>query len=110
MVSSQKLSRALPSNLQLTFSQIGCYYIPTFVVPDSSSFKVYENEDDAAKDLTGFLLANAIYTAVVKSHACEQSAQYDCSNLLFINIISPYSCFIQPDHHGQCFQEHQGHD
>ena len=33
------------------------------------SFKVYENEDDATKDLAEFLLTNAIYAALVESHA-----------------------------------------
>ena len=49
---------------------------------------MYENQDDADKDLAGFSLVNAsIYTAVVKGHACEQSARYDCSNLLFSILI-----------------------
>ena len=49
------------------------------------SFKVYENEDDATKDLAEFSLANAIYAALVEGHACEQSARYDCSYSFFIN-------------------------
>ncbi|KAF8909701.1 ATPase, F1 complex, gamma subunit domain-containing protein [Gymnopilus junonius] len=42
---------------------------------ESSSFSVYENEDDATKDLAEFSLANAIYAALVEGHACEQSAR-----------------------------------
>ena len=37
---------------------------------------MYENEDDATKDLAEFSLANAIYAALVEGHACEQSARY----------------------------------
>lgn len=33
-------------------------------------------EDDVTKDLAEFSLANAIYAALVESHACEQSARY----------------------------------
>ena len=65
------------------------------------SFKVYENEDDATKDLAEFSLANAIYAALVEGHACEQSARYDSSDLLFI--IFTQTLFIQPECHGQCF-------
>jgi F-type H+-transporting ATPase subunit gamma len=43
---------------------------------ESDAFKVYENEDDATKDLAEFSLANAIYAALVEGHACEQSARY----------------------------------
>ena len=32
-------------------------------------------EDDFTKDLSEFWLANAIYSALVEAHACEQSAQ-----------------------------------
>ena len=32
-------------------------------------------EDDVTKDLSEFSLANAIYAALVESHACEQSAR-----------------------------------
>ena len=39
------------------------------------SFKVYENEDDATKDLAEFSLANAIYAGLTEGHACEQSAR-----------------------------------
>jgi len=42
---------------------------------ESDAFKVYENEDDATKDLAEFSLANAIYAALVEGHACEQSAR-----------------------------------
>ncbi|TFK32254.1 ATPase, F1 complex, gamma subunit domain-containing protein [Crucibulum laeve] len=42
---------------------------------ESNAFKVYENEDDATKDLAEFSLANAIYAALVEGHACEQSAR-----------------------------------
>ena len=53
---------------------------------------MYENEDDATKDLAEFSLANAIYAALVEGHACEQSARYvDCSNSLF-NIIFFLPC------------------
>ena len=40
------------------------------------SFKVYENENNATKDLAEFSLANAIYAALVEGHACERSARY----------------------------------
>jgi len=42
---------------------------------ESNAFSVYENEDDATKDLAEFSLANAIYAALVEGHACEQSAR-----------------------------------
>ncbi|KAJ2928466.1 hypothetical protein H1R20_g8632, partial [Candolleomyces eurysporus] len=42
---------------------------------ESDSFKAYENEDDATKDLAEFSLANAIYATLVEGHACEQSAR-----------------------------------
>ncbi|CAA7263272.1 unnamed protein product [Cyclocybe aegerita] len=42
---------------------------------ESDAFKVYENEDDATKDLAEFSLANAIYAALTEGHACEQSAR-----------------------------------
>jgi F-type H+-transporting ATPase subunit gamma len=42
---------------------------------ESNSFKVYENEDDATKDLAEFSLANAIYAGLTEGHACEQSAR-----------------------------------
>ena len=38
-------------------------------------FKVYENKDDATKELAEFSLANAIYAGLTEGHACEQSAQ-----------------------------------
>ena len=44
---------------------------------------MYENDDDATKDLAEFSLANAIYAALVEGHACEQSARYDCSAFNF---------------------------
>jgi len=116
--SKAQISRALPSNIQLTFNQIG-RDIPTFAdaagvadlitqsgvkydsvvivynkflnnisyeaaavevkgeegLKESNSFKAYENEDDATKDLAEFSLANAIYAALVEGHACEQSAR-----------------------------------
>ncbi|KDR76979.1 hypothetical protein GALMADRAFT_225130 [Galerina marginata CBS 339.88] len=42
---------------------------------ESNAFSVYENEDDATKDLAEFSLANAIYAALVEGHACEQSSR-----------------------------------
>ena len=36
---------------------------------------MHEMEDDFTKDLDEFSLANAIYSALVGVHACEQSAQ-----------------------------------
>ena len=36
---------------------------------------MYENEDDATKDLAEFSLVNAIHAALVEGHACEQSAR-----------------------------------
>ena len=39
------------------------------------SFKVYENEDDATKDLAEFSLANSVYAGLAEGHACEQSAR-----------------------------------
>ncbi|KAF8961841.1 ATP synthase F1 gamma [Flammula alnicola] len=42
---------------------------------ESNAFKVYENEDDATKDLAEFSLANAIYAGLTEAHACEQSAR-----------------------------------
>ncbi|KAK7680393.1 hypothetical protein QCA50_016633 [Cerrena zonata] len=42
---------------------------------ESAGFKAYEMEDDVTKDLAEFSLANAIFAALVESHACEQSAR-----------------------------------
>ena len=42
---------------------------------ESPGFKAYEVEDDTAKDLAEFALANAIYTALVEGHAAEISAR-----------------------------------
>lgn len=42
---------------------------------ESNAFKVYENEDNATRDLAEFSLANALYAALVEGHACEQSAR-----------------------------------
>ena len=33
-------------------------------------------EDDVTKDFAEFTLANAIFAALVESHACEQSSRY----------------------------------
>ena len=33
-------------------------------------------EDDVAKDLAKFSLANAIYSALIEGHACENSAWF----------------------------------
>ena len=33
-------------------------------------------EDDVAKDLAKFSLANAIYSALIEGHACEISARF----------------------------------
>ena len=55
--------------------------------PFLDSFKVYENEDDATKDLAEFSLANAIYAALVESHACEQSARYVYSLFIFSSLL-----------------------
>ncbi|KAI6145161.1 ATP synthase F1 gamma [Pisolithus tinctorius] len=45
------------------------------LLKESSGFRAYEMEDDFAKDLAEFSLANAIYAALVEAHACEQSAR-----------------------------------
>ena len=34
-------------------------------------------QDDTTKDLAEFTLANAIYAALVESHAAEQNSRYD---------------------------------
>ena len=39
-----------------------------------AGFHAYKMEDDFTKDLAEFSLANAIYFALVKAHACEQNA------------------------------------
>lgn len=41
----------------------------------SAGFRRYEMEEDVAKDLAEFALANAIYTALVEGHAAEISAR-----------------------------------
>ncbi|KAI5117902.1 hypothetical protein M0805_003598 [Coniferiporia weirii] len=42
---------------------------------EAPGFKAYEMEDDVTKDLAEFALANAIYSALVESHACEISSR-----------------------------------
>jgi len=42
---------------------------------ESDKFKAYEMEDDVTKDLAEFSLANAIFSALVEGHACENSAR-----------------------------------
>ncbi|TDL27868.1 ATP synthase F1 gamma [Rickenella mellea] len=42
---------------------------------ESPGFKAYEMEDDVTKDLAEFALSNAIFAALVESHACEQSSR-----------------------------------
>ena len=49
-----------------------------------AAFNVYENDDEATKDLFEFSLANAIYATLVEGHACEQSARYVKSLCCFI--------------------------
>ena len=39
-----------------------------------AGFHACEMEDDFTKDLAELSLANAIYSALVEAHACEQSA------------------------------------
>ena len=65
-----------------------------FIFFSSGSFKVYENEDDATKDLAEFSLANAIYAALVEGHACEQSARYDFSDPSLYSWSSPFYLFF----------------
>jgi F0F1-type ATP synthase gamma subunit len=48
-------------------------------------------EDDVTKDLAEFSLANAIYAALVESHACEQSARYVFLRQSFVSIHSTLS-------------------
>lgn len=45
------------------------------ILKESPAFNVYENDDEATKDLFEFSLANAIYATLVEGHACEQSAR-----------------------------------
>jgi len=42
---------------------------------DAPGFKAYEMEDDVTKDLSEFALANALFAALVESHAAEQNAR-----------------------------------
>ncbi|KAF8310360.1 ATP synthase F1 gamma [Clavulina sp. PMI_390] len=42
---------------------------------EAESFKVYEMEEDATKDLAEFSIANAIYAALVEGHAAEISSR-----------------------------------
>ncbi|THH05946.1 hypothetical protein EW145_g4434 [Phellinidium pouzarii] len=42
---------------------------------EAPGFKAYEMEDDVTKDLAEFSLANAIFSALVEGHACEQSSR-----------------------------------
>ena len=50
---------------------------PSYFLADHlpAGFRAYEMEDDFTKDLAEFSLANAIYSALVEAHACEQSAR-----------------------------------
>ncbi|KAJ7434917.1 ATPase, F1 complex, gamma subunit domain-containing protein [Mycena galericulata] len=41
----------------------------------SAGFSKYEMEDDFTRDLSEFSLANAVFAALVESHACEQNAR-----------------------------------
>lgn len=41
----------------------------------TAGFKAYEMEDDVTKDLSEFALANALFAALVESHAAEQNAR-----------------------------------
>ncbi|KAJ7131341.1 ATPase, F1 complex, gamma subunit domain-containing protein [Mycena epipterygia] len=41
----------------------------------SGGFSKYEMEDDFTRDLAEFSLANAVFAALVESHACEQNAR-----------------------------------
>ncbi|KAJ7689338.1 ATPase, F1 complex, gamma subunit domain-containing protein [Mycena rosella] len=41
----------------------------------SGGFSRYEMEDDFTRDLAEFSLANAVFAALVESHACEQNAR-----------------------------------
>ncbi|KAL5478465.1 ATP3 [Sanghuangporus weigelae] len=45
------------------------------LLKEAPGFKAYEMEDDVTKDLAEFALANAIYSALVESHACEISSR-----------------------------------
>ncbi|ORX38031.1 putative ATP synthase gamma chain mitochondrial precursor [Kockovaella imperatae] len=49
--------------------------ISSKAMTQSAGFQAYEVEDDTAKDLADFALANAIYTALVEGHAAEISAR-----------------------------------
>ncbi|KIJ47363.1 hypothetical protein M422DRAFT_206066 [Sphaerobolus stellatus SS14] len=42
---------------------------------ESPGFSTYEQEDDTTRDLAEFSLANAIYAALVESHAAEQNSR-----------------------------------
>jgi len=42
---------------------------------EAPGFKAYEMEDDVTKDLSEFALANALFAALVESHAAEQNAR-----------------------------------
>lgn len=42
----------------------------------TAGFAAYEQEDDTTKDVAEFTLANAIYAALVESHAAEQNSRY----------------------------------
>ena len=79
----------------ILFFNKSCVWVLTLSLsPDS--FKVYENEDDATKDLAEFSLANAIYAALVEGHACEQSARYGRSNSLFSSLLKPVFYSARP--------------
>ena len=82
--------------LEETSAYLNLWNIDPRVEP--SFFKVYENEDDATKDLAEFSLANVIYAVLVEGHACEQNA-LDRSALISIILysnVSPFYAAVLP--------------
>jgi hypothetical protein len=53
----------------------------------AAGFIAYEQEDDTTKDLAEFTLANAIFAALVESHAAEQNSRYEALWLIVICLL-----------------------
>lgn len=63
-------------------------------------------EDDVTKDLAEFALSNAIFAALVESHACEISSRY----VAFLVSSQPMSKCLQSECHGQRLEKRERYD
>jgi hypothetical protein len=64
----------------------------------STAFAKYEmeNSDEFTKDLAEFALANAVFAALVESHACEQNAR--CVLVSYYSPSHPFAFLFHPTH------------